>query len=143
MTFHESLPGCALGVLVVAIIGFALGSVRLVARGIRLARPLDIIRGIRLLVLALAASFAAVGVASGTMGFVVVGAIILAEELYETGLVAAIIRFGDRTVSPTPATGWWRCGRARAGRGPGVSGRRQLEVGEKGAHDRRILVDRH
>jgi hypothetical protein len=24
-----------------------------------------------------------------------------------------------------------------------VSGRRQLEVGEKGAHDRRILVDRH
>jgi ABC-type amino acid transport system permease subunit len=102
MTFHDSALGYIIAMLVAAIIGFAVVSVRLVARGVRLARSLDIIRGIRLLVLALAASLAAIGVASGKLGFVVVGAIILAEELYETGLVAAIIRFGERTVSPTP-----------------------------------------
>jgi hypothetical protein len=102
MTFHESALGYIIAVLVAAIVVFAVGSVRLVARGVRLARPLDIIRGIRLLVVALAASLAAVGAASAKLGFVVVGAIILAEELYETGLVAAIIRFGERTVSPTP-----------------------------------------
>ena len=55
-----------------------------------------------MLVLALAASLAALGIASSKLGFVVVGAIILAEEPYETGLVAALLRFGERTVSPTP-----------------------------------------
>src|SRR5262245_50893816 len=92
----DSLLGYILAVLVATAAGCAAGSARLVARGVRLARPLDIIRGIRLLVLALVTSFAAVGVGAGKLGFVVVGAIILAEELYETGLVAAIIRLGER-----------------------------------------------
>src|SRR5262245_14805304 len=99
MTLHESLRGYALGLLVIASIGFVLGSVRLVARGVRFARPLDIIRGIRLLALALAAGLGAIGVVSGKMGFVIVGTLILAEELYETGLVATIIRFGNRTAA--------------------------------------------
>jgi hypothetical protein len=72
-------------------------SVRLVTRGLRRATPLDLIRGIRVLVLALVAGLAALGVLSGRSGFVVLGALILAEELYETGVLALIIRHGDRS----------------------------------------------
>jgi len=95
MTLDDPLLPYVLGVLLAAIVGFAAASVRLVARGLRLARPLDLIRGIRLLVLALVAGLGAVALVSETLGFAIVGALILAEELYETGVVAAIIRSGE------------------------------------------------
>src|SRR5215468_10122279 len=83
------------GALAATSVGFTAGSARLAARGVRLARPLDVVRAIRLLVLALVAALGAISVASGTTGFAVVGGLILAEELYETALVAAVIRLGE------------------------------------------------
>jgi len=82
--------------LVIAGTYAAVHSARLVARGIRDARPLDVIRGIRFSVIALVAGLCAVGVLTANTGFVILGALILAEELYETGVVAAVIRLGDR-----------------------------------------------
>jgi hypothetical protein len=74
----------------------AAASARLIARGLRLASALDLVRGIRLCVLALVATLCAVGLLSGRLGFVTMGAIILGEELYETGVLAAIICLGER-----------------------------------------------
>jgi len=90
-----ALGPAAIAALAAAGLGFALRSARLVARGVRLARPLDLIRAIRLLALALVAALGALSVASGAIGFAVVGALILAEELYETAVVAAVIRLGE------------------------------------------------
>ncbi|HEV8438019.1 MAG TPA: hypothetical protein VGT40_07995 [Methylomirabilota bacterium] len=71
-------------------------SARLIVGGLRDARPLDLVRGIRLSVLALVAELCAIGFLSAQTGFVTLAAIILAEELYETGLLAAVIRLGER-----------------------------------------------
>lgn len=76
-------------------------STRLVARGLRLARPLDVVRGIRACVFSLVAGVFVVGVLSGHTGFLILGAIILGEEIYETGILAAIIRFGEREEAST------------------------------------------
>lgn len=88
--------------LVIAGTYAAVHSARLLTRGIRDARPLDVIRGIRLSVIALVAGLCAVGVLTANTGFVILGALILAEELYETGVVAVVIRLGDRG-APSPS----------------------------------------
>src|SRR5215831_21255511 len=65
--------------------------------GLRHARPLDVIQGIRSAVVALAALAFAGGVLLAQGGLLVLGAVFLGEELYETGLLAAIIRAGERS----------------------------------------------
>ena len=70
--------------------------VRRVGSGLRHARSLDIIHGIRSSVIALAALAFAGGVLLEQTGLFVLGAVFLGEELYETGLLAAIIRAGER-----------------------------------------------
>jgi hypothetical protein len=55
-----------------------------------------VVRGIRLAVLALVADLGAVAVPTGHPGFLIVGALILAEELYETGVIALVVRAGAR-----------------------------------------------
>jgi hypothetical protein len=50
------------------------------------------VRGIRGCILALVAGIGAVGLWSGEPGFLTIGAIILGEELYETGVLVAVVR---------------------------------------------------
>ena len=69
---------------------------RMVSDGLAGASALTLIRGIRFAIFALVAGFFAVGVVSGRTGFITFGAIILAEELYETGVLALFVRLGDR-----------------------------------------------
>jgi hypothetical protein len=57
---------------------------------------LHLIRGIRVLIIGLVAALSALSIASANSGFLIVGLLILAEEIYETGTLAAIIRLGDR-----------------------------------------------
>ena len=76
--------------------GLAVRSARLVVSGLREASCLDVVRAIRVFVLALVAAIFAVGVASRTTGFLVMGSLILAEELYETALLVAVIRGSER-----------------------------------------------
>ena len=83
--------------LAVAAVWLAARSARLVARGLREARALDVVRAIRVLVLSLVSALSAVGLLTGNTGFLVVGAIILAEELYETGVVVTLLRLSDST----------------------------------------------
>ena len=69
---------------------------RALVRGLREARSLDVVRGIRGCVLALSAGAFAGGVLLAETGPLVIGAVFLGEELYETGLLAMIIRSGER-----------------------------------------------
>ena len=85
------------GLLVLAGAWASVRSARLVARGLRRARPLEIVLGVRAAVVALVATLFAIALLSGKTGFVVLGALVLAEELYETGLLALIIRHAERT----------------------------------------------
>ncbi len=62
------------------------------ARGLRAADSLEVVRGLRGLAVALTAVAAVIGVLVGEMGFLVLGAVFLGEELYETGILALIIR---------------------------------------------------
>jgi hypothetical protein len=71
--------------------------------GIRMMRTalgrgdaLHLIRGIRVLILGFVTGLAALTFATGNTGFLVIAVLILAEEIYETGTLAAIIRLGDR-----------------------------------------------
>jgi hypothetical protein len=57
---------------------------------------LHLIRGIRVLIIGFVAALSTLGIASANSGFLIVGLLILAEEIYETGTLAAIIRLGDR-----------------------------------------------
>ena len=75
---------------------FAVRGARLLVRGLRHALSLDVIRGIRGCVVSAALAACAVGVLWEETGFIVLGAIFLAEELYETGVVALVIRRGER-----------------------------------------------
>jgi hypothetical protein len=65
---------------------------RRLARGLGQACSLDVVRGLRRLVIALATAAVAGGVLAGQAGFVVLGAVFLGEELYETGVLALILR---------------------------------------------------
>jgi hypothetical protein len=61
-----------------------------------------LIRGIRGMAVAVGAGALAVGVLYGQLWLIVFGAIFLAEELYETGVVALILRAGRRQETGTP-----------------------------------------
>ena len=72
---------------------------RRVSDGLAGGSALELVRGLRLAVFALVAGFFAIGLVSAKSGFVVVGAIILAEELYETGVLAVLARLSDRAAA--------------------------------------------
>jgi len=78
---------------------------RMMSDGLAGASALGLIRGIRLAIFALVAGFFAVGVVSGRAGFITFGAIILAEELYETGVLALFVRLGEREAGGETAGG--------------------------------------
>ena len=84
-----------------ALIGMlsAVRGVRAVGRGLREARSLDLVRGIRACVIALAAAAFAAGALLAQGGLVVLGLVFLAEELYETAVLALIIRSGERSAA--------------------------------------------
>jgi hypothetical protein len=73
-----------------------LRSARIVRAALLDARALDLVRGIRVAILAFVAAVSALGVHSGQAGFLVLGGLVLAEELYETGVLALILRRGER-----------------------------------------------
>ena len=68
---------------------------RLTARGIREASSFDLVRAIRLLIVALVASLMAVSLVTGNTGYAVLGELILAEELYETGVLILVRRAAE------------------------------------------------
>ena len=73
---------------------FAVRGTRVLAAGLAHAGSLDVIRGLRAWTIALSMMAFAVGVLSAQAGFLVLGGVFLAEELYETGVVALLIRAG-------------------------------------------------
>jgi hypothetical protein len=87
---------------VVAAIGAAVHGLGLVARALREAddeaSSLRLIRGIRGLVVAVALWALAGGVLLGQTWLLVFGAIFLAEELYETGVVLLVLRAQARRI---------------------------------------------
>jgi hypothetical protein len=74
--------------------------IRLLVRGLRGAddpsAPLWVIRGIRGIVVAVAAAALTGGMLFGQTWLLVFGAVFLAEELYETGVIALVLRAGQR-----------------------------------------------
>ncbi len=94
--YAPPLNQLAAGLLVLIGLGSAWWGARRLARGLRDARSLEVVQGLRGLVIAVAAVAVAVGLLSGRKGFVVFGAVFLGEELYETGVLSAIIAWGER-----------------------------------------------
>ncbi len=90
--WNEIVAGLLLSISVVS----AAHGARRLTSGLRHARALDVVHGIRGSVIALAAIAFAGGVLLAQTGLLVLGAVFLGEELYETGLLAAIIRAGER-----------------------------------------------
>src|SRR5262245_19939710 len=78
-------------------VGATAHGVRLLARGVIRSVPIDLIRGIRACVVAFASIACGVGILRAETGFLVLGALVLGEELYETGLVCLVIRLGERS----------------------------------------------
>jgi len=97
MSFYEPpISRIVVGALLLVGTYAAAHSARLVATGLRHAAALDLIRGIRVGIVAFVSGVIAVGVLSAETGYVILGALILGEELYETGILAVIIRLGER-----------------------------------------------
>ena len=73
---------------------------RLLARGLGCAddpsAPLWVVRGIRGIVVAVGAGALATGMLFGKLWLLAFGAVFLAEELYETGVIALILRADHR-----------------------------------------------
>ena len=86
------------GVLMLVSAAAAVRGARGLGRGLREARALDVVRGIRGCVIALVAAAFAAGVLLASTGLIALGAVFLGEELYETGVLALIIRSGERRV---------------------------------------------
>jgi len=94
------------GLLVLAALAVVAGAwagvrgVRLLARGLRRGEdpsaPLWIVRGLRGIIVAICLVVLAVGTVLGRVRLVVFGALWLAEEIYETGVLALILRAGAR-----------------------------------------------
>jgi hypothetical protein len=88
-------------VLAVTVAGWAgVRGVALLARGIRHAdderSSLWVVRGIRGLAVAVGTAALAGGIALEATWLVAFGAVFLAEELYETGVVALVLRAAQR-----------------------------------------------
>jgi hypothetical protein len=97
---EEAMPSEIVAGLLVLVGVLAAGrGVRALGRGLREARPLDVVRGIRGCVIMLTTAAFAAGILLAQTGLIVLGAVFLAEELYETGVLALIIRSGARTES--------------------------------------------
>ena len=94
--FEPPVSHILTALLVVAGAYAALAGVRMMSGALRRGDALHLIRGIRVLILGVIAGLAALSFATGITGFLVIGLLILAEEIYETGTLAAIIRLGDR-----------------------------------------------
>ena len=87
------------GVLMLVSVLAAARGVRGLGRGLRDAKPLEVVRGLRGVVIALATAAFAAGLLLNQAGLIVLGAVFLGEELYETGVLALIIRSGDRATA--------------------------------------------
>ena len=86
----------------ILVLGSALAAVRgagALGRGLRDARALEVVRGIRGCVVALVAAAFAAAVLLASTGLIVLAAVFLGDELYETGVLALIIRSGERPAS--------------------------------------------
>ena len=98
MLRHGLLAFAALAVVVGAWAGVR--GVRLLARGLGRGEdpsaPLWVVRGFRGIIVALCMAFLALGTVLGQVWLVVFGALWLAEEIYETGILALILRAGAR-----------------------------------------------
>ena len=76
--------------------GLGVAGAQRIGRALRHANGLELIYGIRTVIFGVVAWLCAAGIASGQNGLFVLAGVLLAEELYETALVAAIIRAGER-----------------------------------------------
>lgn len=107
-----------------ALVVFGIWALARGARGVSVgladATALELVRGIRLAVFALVAGFFTIGLLVARPGFVALGAVILAEEVCETGVLALLVRLGDRGAA----------GRVPRRRSPGAEGR-----ADGGVHD--------
>ncbi len=74
----------------------AVRGVARMARALRAGLALDLVRGIRVVIVAFIAGVFALGVLTAETGFLVMGALILAEELYETSTLSLLLRAGGR-----------------------------------------------
>ena len=96
------------GMLALGGVAAALHGARLATRAVResddAASSLWLIRGIRGLVVAIAAWALAAGLLFAQTWLLVFGAVFLAEELYETGVVIAVLRWSHRVPGVTPFT---------------------------------------
>jgi hypothetical protein len=98
MTLYEPPVSHVLTALLVSAgASAAAAGIRMMSRALGRGDALHLVRGIRVLILGVIAGLAALTFATGNTGFLVIGLLILAEEIYETGMLAAIIRLGDRT----------------------------------------------
>ena len=106
LTFHESSLGWLVaGLLALVAVAAAGRGARRMRAGLHHAMALELVWGIRDVIFALVATLFAVAIVTASTGFAIFGAIILAEELYETGVVALLIRLGDRTQGGLAPTG--------------------------------------
>jgi hypothetical protein len=82
-----------IGVLALVIAAYAgWRGLRRMRRGLRESASLELVRGIRALVTAAAVGVGALALLTGERGLLAFAAVFLAEELYETGVLALIIR---------------------------------------------------
>ena len=99
MTLYEAPVSHALAALLLLASAYAsVAGIRMMSTALGRGDALSLIRGIRVVIIGVVACLAALTFATGRTGFLVVGLLILAEEIYETGTLAAIIRLGDRPV---------------------------------------------
>src|SRR5262249_14237385 len=98
MSLYEP-PVCEILVAFFVVIGVAAAvrGARRLWRGLHAAVPLDLVRGIRDFVIALAAAACTAWILSREPGFLILGVLVLGEEFYETALLTFVIR-GDQSL---------------------------------------------